>query len=269
LFSIKNSKNIRAYLCKWSRHPELQAYKELQKLGLYKNENEDLFKVGGCMLRLALWPTDLLWKQVEVEIHSSASALIAHSSDIQYRVGAHFRCGDHQYIHPGKESDDGCIHDSDGTNPHSESSYMQFGTPVDIGKCAKKIYENFTSSRISKESDKLKDSISLYVASDSTASASQMATFANYPMYSISPHGCHIQLDASPQCTLLTTAYWLILALSDVIVVQTENGNCISAFSRYASIYGLKNNPIRSSKGCDTFKSSKESSRQPQGNWFC
>lgn len=60
--------------------------------------------------------------------------------------------------------------------------------------------------------------------------------------YFSSPRGCHIELDPSPACYALTTQYWFLLSLSDILVVQTFGpfNAPTSSFSRYAGLYGLR-----------------------------
>lgn len=59
----------RAYLCYWHNNPNSVAGKQLNQILGYDSAatvtKEDLFEVAGCMLRLALWPTELLWQEVD------------------------------------------------------------------------------------------------------------------------------------------------------------------------------------------------------------
>ena len=82
----------------------------------------------------------------------------------------------------------------------------------------------------------------VYIASDNPGSAKQMSHVLGWPYTVISPNGCHVELDPSPDCTMKTTAYWLMLSFSEEIVTQSEYDGPISAFSRYAAIYGLRGN---------------------------
>jgi hypothetical protein len=93
-------------------------------------------------------------------------------------------------------------------------------------------------------------------------------------MYMLSPQGCHIDLDKSTACYIVTTTYWFILSLSDVFVTQTFGplSAPTSAFSRFAGIYGLKTvrTPFRSGKFCgEDVVSMDAMSRFQQGNWYC
>jgi hypothetical protein len=59
----------RCYLCRQDfNHGNGFGHRDLvEKLGV--NSTNDLFEVAGCMLRLAFWPTDELWKEVDKFYH--------------------------------------------------------------------------------------------------------------------------------------------------------------------------------------------------------
>ena len=130
----------RAFLCKWMKHPELQAHKELLPLGIGPKTN--LFEAAGCMMRLAMWPTEKLWSYVTEEIDKLDIFKDEHDYGIQ--IGMHFRCGDLSYKKPGAY-DRSCEHDVGGKDPHSESDYMRYGTPDALGRCAREILSNYTN----------------------------------------------------------------------------------------------------------------------------
>ena len=55
----------RAFICKWASHPEMAAHKQLLRLVHTRDAAEvNWYEVAGCMLRLAMWPTDKLWDHV-------------------------------------------------------------------------------------------------------------------------------------------------------------------------------------------------------------
>ena len=55
-----------------------------------------------------------------------------------------------------------------------------------------------------------------------------------------------MELDPSRECSLLTISQWIILSTSDYVVTQTDKtGSPISAYSRYAAVYGLKGDSLR------------------------
>ena len=83
-------------------------------------------------------------------------------------------------------------------------------------------------------------------------------------------HPRSVEMAKSADCNLLTTAYWLLLATSDIIVHQSEGGGSpISAFSRYAAVYGLKGDSLRDAKNCSRVVPFAELSHKWNGNWFC
>jgi hypothetical protein len=105
----------------------------------------------------------------------------------------------------------------------------------------------------------------------------QMKDYTSHYPTIISPQGCHIELDSSKECYEITTVYWFMLSLSNLILSQTytEYNIPTSSFSRYAGIYGLYgdnafDSPFRSGRYCgDTVFSTTQISRISQGNWFC
>jgi hypothetical protein len=55
----------RAYLCRWEKHPELPAHKEVYSALKLAPKKTDLFEVAGCMLRLLMWPTERMWEEAD------------------------------------------------------------------------------------------------------------------------------------------------------------------------------------------------------------
>ena len=322
----------RNYMCKWATHKDILAHKEfLMRIapeGVTNYESINLMEVAGCMMRLAMWPTEELWQYVSISMESHmGKENVKVPSSLQ--VGAHFRCGDSaSYL---KTDNNACIHDVDGKHPHPESSYMGAGTPNMIGECVKDIinkpFEEISLSDIkvakkkeesaattaaavgsggrlrslsdipqrvhstngtmnrsayNKNRRSLRGQVAqhlrkleegsrvVYIASDNQGSAQQINATANHPLAVVSPEGCHVELDPSFDCSQLTIGYWLLLSSSDVIVTQTDaTGSPISAFSRYAAVYGLKGDSLRDAKDCTNIKSFYDISRRWTGNWFC
>ncbi len=86
----------------------------------------------------------------------------------------------------------------------------------------------------------------------------------------LAPKGCHVEMDPSWDCSLLTVSQWIILSASDYIVTQTDKtGSPISAYSRYAAVYGLKGDSLRDNRHCGVVQSMYDISRRWNGNWFC
>lgn len=147
----------RAYLCYYDQNKKCKAYYQMKKdLGVHPQDS-NLYEVGGCMLRLALWPTDLLWKEVGKFYQSffdqlpplqvsafmdrirqqSALGIDANSSSVAdfFQVGLHFRCGDLSYILNGRNKDM-CVFDP--STPH-DTDFMKTGNPHDIAMCGRKV----------------------------------------------------------------------------------------------------------------------------------
>lgn len=64
----------RAYLCYYDNNKGSLANQQMQEI-LGVNSTTDLYEVAGCMLRLALWPTELLWAEVGKQLHEFQSSL--------------------------------------------------------------------------------------------------------------------------------------------------------------------------------------------------
>jgi hypothetical protein len=113
----------------------------------------------------------------------------------------------------------------------------------------------------------------IYITADNLMAELQMKQYTNHYPTLISPQGCHIELDESTECYELTSVYWFLLSLSDLLITQTfhEKNAPTSSFSRYAGIYSLfPDSPFRSGRYCgDTVYSTKDLSRIEQGNWYC
>jgi hypothetical protein len=138
----------------------------------------DMFEAAGCMLRLIMWPTELLWNDI-TQVYDEFGQNVGASSTNKkkkkagrkktknkdnilaslnnepssslvsgsfYQIGMHFRCGDRYSYAKFKLHTDGydrhaCIEDADSSHP--KTLYMRAGNPVDIGKCAKSSYKNY------------------------------------------------------------------------------------------------------------------------------
>ena len=71
-----------------------------------------------------------------------------------------------------------CQHDASGSNPHAETDYMRYGTPVDVGRCAKQVIANLTNTSpggAAGEAAVATDNILAFVASDNHGSATQVS----------------------------------------------------------------------------------------------
>lgn len=306
----------RAYLCGIHNSGGSRAHNDmLNVLGV--SDEDDLFEVGGCMLRLAMWPTDYLWSEVDKiyqafdksvkESHSSQHNAHPHRRKLQqeeshhhgwhsihypniyFQVGLHFRCGDKSYTMRGG-FDNNCVFDP---NNHDQNYLKTFvnGNPMSIAECGNHVFqeyanevENITNPVIANSTDVLPDrhhnkhlllNTMLFVSSDNTKASEQMNRTVGHPYSYFAPQGCHIELDASFECHLFTVSNWFVLALSDRIITQTLLTNespkpgPTSAYSRYAGVYGLKNNPFRNNRDCGVVTTTKELGFAQMGNWYC
>ena len=282
--NVVRYRSNRAYLCRWVVKLNLYATSNLKRLGI--NKDTDLYEVSGCMLRLVMWPTERLWKALDKSLDSTFSS---RSSPTSYQVGFHFRCGDKSftkgamnYLGVVKHNPE-CYYDPKvpwkGTNFLDDQS---LDSPVDHAVCGKKILATL--------SPEIQSNAMVYIASDNSDSAQQINTTINWPFVVLPPKVCHVGFERSLDCTLMTLLHWFMLSLSDKIIMQglvvapgswsedstPEDGSSkqgaqqgsISAFSRFAAIYGLNIDNsfygLSCSHGNRTFLS-----RQTQGNWLC
>lgn len=134
----------RAYICRWAHSPNDYTCKEELNRDLGP-ENDDIMEAAGCMLRLAMWPTDLLWSYIDEAMEShkldlKRRGLVRHHDEHalwRQLISLHFRCGDLGYIH-GESFNLACQHSEVIGNitkdnvttliynipPHQESGYM-------------------------------------------------------------------------------------------------------------------------------------------------
>ena len=127
-----------------------------------------------------------------------------------------------------------------------------------------------------------------YIASDSSDSATEVKDTLAWPTTFISPPGCHVDYDPTPQCAVQTISAWFALASSDYHVFQSySEGNtrfASSSFARYAMIYSLRPENVFFPAACPRMDDNypgklvgyyaneseiQRVSRLPQGNWVC
>jgi hypothetical protein len=76
----------RAYLCHYENRTDVPSHESvLSVLEIQKNQ-VDLFEVAGCMTRLVMWPTDLLWKKIDDFYQSSYVDLLKESPNDIYEA---------------------------------------------------------------------------------------------------------------------------------------------------------------------------------------
>lgn len=75
----------RAYLCYYDNNKGSVANQQMNDI-LGVNSTSDLLEVAGCMLRLALWPTERLWEEVGKHLHDFESSMgIVHNDNAMQR----------------------------------------------------------------------------------------------------------------------------------------------------------------------------------------
>lgn len=147
----------RCYLCYYDKHPNLLAHKQMAEL-LGVNSSSNLVEVAGCMMRLAMWPTDQLWDLVDSEydkfaktinltsivgnLPSSHKKTATTSRHGFHQVGMHFRCGDNNYGLRGP-GDSACLYSEERMK--QDPNFLASGNPYYMGKCAKDIIANHTA----------------------------------------------------------------------------------------------------------------------------
>ncbi len=168
-FKVVKVRGNRSYLCRWAMKADLSMKQELHDVfgiyshaweadvassslkrpvrGLSGTEDTDLYEIGGCLLRLGLWPTERLWTELDnwLEMQgfdslyqgyqgststSSSSASDAGGTGKRrrrslskntekaddnrktkplFQIGMHFRCGDSSFTLPADGTDTGKV----------------------------------------------------------------------------------------------------------------------------------------------------------------
>lgn len=138
-FRVVKVKSNRSYLCRWLVKDNVVPLDHLYKtLGI--TASSDLFEVAGCMMRMAMWPSDKLWQAVDESLAQTFTHS-GYSGETTAQIGFHFRCGDSSF---SKESNDKvnpeCVLGSQnlwkGTKFFDDHSY---DSPVDEGVSVHKI----------------------------------------------------------------------------------------------------------------------------------
>lgn len=97
---VKHQSN-RAFLCGWVMKKEVYNRSYLSRLGI--TSEADLFEVPGCMLRLAIWPTEKLPEPLDESVQSQLSTK---RSKAFFQIGLQFRCGDNSFSKVAKGNSD-------------------------------------------------------------------------------------------------------------------------------------------------------------------
>lgn len=216
----------RCYLCRWMmKADEFGAFKELRRI-LGITSSADLFEIAGCLLRLAVWPTEKLWKALD----QSLMEQFQHrgSAVTTQQVGFHFRCGDssfasgrkHGFSRPNPE----CFYDPDipwkGT---SFSDDIAMDSPIDAATCGSKLLNSIKDQQLLRqtvEERTASEPLLAYIASDNSDSSKQINDTLQWKFTIKPPQACHMDLQKGAHCTLITSLHWFMLSLSDYIVMQ-------------------------------------------------
>lgn len=291
----------RSYICRWTTNPIVSQLQLLQQLGISNLNDVNLYEIAGCLLRLVMWPTEQLWKAIDSIIQPSYGHIYTatapdsgniHDDDknqqpvLSTQISLHFRCGDismsaHKNEANTQTIDSQCLFHND--REWKGTSFMDdysLESPIDLSYCARKIINKIAK----KDND---SSIFVYIASDNPSTANQMYSALDWFHSIKAPPACHIDLSSNNAlCSLFTSAQWMLLSLSDHIVMQsllpTTDLNYhdpisanhvlqpppISAFSRYAAIYSLSDDVFYYGLTCSSINATALS-RQTQGNWVC
>lgn len=263
----------RAFLCKWVLNAKKIASKQVTSL-LGISPQGNILEAAGCILRLFIWPTNLLWRYIATELQKQTSLHQEYpentdtNSPAGIQVGVHYRCGDTSYMF-------------ENNNTTCDVSHTA-GSPQDIANCANEVLNSQLSSfnPISRSPQLHTNSALnvLFISSDHEKSVLLINKAIAAPSTIISPRGCHVDLNPLGDCSLITVGYWVILATSHVIVTQTLRNNFwapgfwgspYSAFSRYAGVYGLQGNSFRDATNCSRVVPFTEMGRLMMGNWYC
>ena len=217
----------RSYLCRWNIKPSLNLESELLDiLGIrsaghfFSSSSQgsaiqqvasgvDLYEVAGCLLRLALNPTELLWSTLDQSLQAqmsdifsslpsepqkpdvaqppssssvspppTATTTISSSSRIVKQIGFHFRCGDSSFTSdshgaPARARNPQCW--ANTTYPESwlGTSFTDdksMDSPVDLALCGHQVLMNSTDQGRGNSSGLFL----LYLASDNPISSQQI-----------------------------------------------------------------------------------------------
>ena len=184
----------RSYLCRWNIKASLNIETELkeilgiQSVGHFAPSSDavrhvasevDLYEVAGCLLRLAVSPTDLLWDALDHSLQSQMNKILSPLQDslqseqrvdvpspiISEQIGFHFRCGDSSFA-PSSASSEGAKrpvapNPQCWVNPDSPGSWAgtsftddkSMDSPLDLALCGHQILRNSTFSKRSSSAD--------------------------------------------------------------------------------------------------------------------
>ena len=178
----------RCYLCYYDNNKGSAANIQMKALGV--DETSNLYEVAGCMMRLAMWPTELLWQEVgkllsvfEKQVTPEAAATVRRNrralrtrrmdesaparTPAVVQVGLHFRCGDKSYIKKGGY-DHMCVYNEDDTEENKKGLFP-LGNPYSMGVCARRsLHSYLTASMLAGTSSSTSSSTTTKSSSEPT-----------------------------------------------------------------------------------------------------
>ncbi len=159
----------RTYLCRWLVEKQLGLGNEIKRI-LGIDESADLYEIAGCLLRLAIHPTELMWKSLKKLVKESnvrnvnldivndhdqhrRTAGVSKkdintkvenkpdeelSKNEQLLIGIHFRCGDSSFhINDNTPPNPQCVYISNTTwKGTSFRDDLSLDSPLDLAVCA-------------------------------------------------------------------------------------------------------------------------------------
>ena len=187
---IKHRGN-RAYLCRWGIKNSLGLADELHRtLGMTRDS--DLYELAGCMLRLVLWPTDILWETLDQWLEDSLHA-VPSGGLIQTQIGLHFRCGDSSFGRGAKKNKQCLFENAENWKGTAFADDFSLDSPVDEAICGKNLLIKHSSSDAK--------GVLAYVASDNADTARQINLTMGWDLTVTPTDSCHVDLAATPLCS--------------------------------------------------------------------
>jgi hypothetical protein len=255
-FQVIRYAGNRCYMCRWLKLANTDAQREHLKASLGIDWNTNLYELAGCLLRMVLHPTELMWEKVD----SFLQSINIHGADLSHgpyhQIGVHFRCGDSSFdessnVHPNPE----CYWSPDvpwhGTNFGDDQT---MDSPLDLARCVNQSIQsihtkenalsrnrslslvgNLTRSieiakRVgggggeeSPHHRAIEKKMVVFVASDNIHSAKQISANIGGPVILLPKGSCHIDMKATEgkaSCAENTLVQWLSLSLSDSLITQ-------------------------------------------------
>ena len=248
-FPIIKYRSNRANLCVWTNKRDKKYFWDLDSLGV--TSESDLIEVAGCLSRLALWPTPLLWSELKTSLGGYAS------KDMNHLIGAHFRCGDPGFLEGNKGLEDLSVICASKDQDHMAD------TPIELGNCAHQQLELISGGDDNDDASKT----ALFVATDHQMAKEQLTAAANWTNIITFSGECMYQ---GGLCASQNAVHWFMLSFAEKVIARTISHVLLhSAFSRTAGMYGLYPSVYVDAKRCGIPINNTDQGRRGNGNWIC